>query len=253
MARPDDFGASEGQPAGDQRGDPLVHRPSLWIHGAGLSGSTWQEMTQHLPLARTPDLPGHGAAPFCTPPRVEGFAGALLPDVPHGSVLIGHSLGGMVALELTARAPGRTAALILIEAIPTLRDRMLRLWSARVTARLLTSLPPRMIAWLSGFGQSDAAKTEVRAQLARHPRKSLSAALEAALAYDGRPHLAAIEVPTLVVTGRNNRATHRGAAMMAAQIPGAEDVMLPGGHMLHCDNPEGLRHAIDDFLHRRLG
>ncbi|GFE48987.1 alpha/beta hydrolase [Roseobacter cerasinus] len=232
--------------------DLLREYPSVWIHGAGLSGSTWQDITQDLPKAQTPDLPGHGAAPQIDPPRVEGFAEVLLHDMPEGCVLIGHSLGGMVALDMAARAPGRIAALIIVEAVPTVRDTWFQRVSAQLAAGIFSHLSPKLLAWLSGLGERGQARNEMRAQLARHSKRSLSQALYAALAYDGRAHLAEITVPTLVITGRRNRATHRGAALIAAQVPRAEHVMLGGGHMLHIDNPDGLREAINSFLHRRL-
>ncbi|WP_299677550.1 alpha/beta fold hydrolase [uncultured Roseobacter sp.] len=241
----------------EEHGDPerlavLQHHPSLWIHGAGLSGSTWREMTRDLPNAQTPDLPGHGAAAPLSPPRVEAFAEALLRETPRGCILIGHSLGGMVALEMATRAPSRIAALILVEAVPTVRDSLLKRWSASVAAWMLSNLPLKAVAWLSGIGQPAATREEVRAQLMRHSRVSLSAALDAALHYDDRTRLARITVPTLVITGRDNRATHRGAALIAEQVPNATAVMLPGGHMLHWDNPVALRREIDGFLQQRL-
>lgn len=241
---------SEGQ--NDAGARALQTCPSVWIHGAGLSGSTWRDIMQDLPRAQTPDLPGHGDAPQIDPPRVEGFADVLLRETPPGCVLIGHSLGGMVALEMAARAPERIAALIIVEAVPTVRDRWSQRVSAKLAARIFSHLPPKLLAWLSGLGQEADARAEMRAQLARHSQRSLSQALDAALAYDGRPNLAGLAVPTLVITGRRNRATHRGAALIAAQVPGAEHVMLDGGHMLHIDNPTELRRTIDGFLQRRL-
>lgn len=230
----------------------LKDHPSLWIHGAGLSASTWREMTRDLPHARTPDLPGHGTAAPISPPRVEAFAGALLAEIPPGCILIGHSLGGMVALEIAVRAPDRIAALILVEAVPTVRDSLFKRWSAWIAARMLSNLSPKAVAWLSGMGQPEATRQELHAQLTQHSKTSLSAALDAALHYDGRVHLPNITPPTLVITGRDNRATHGGAALIAQQVPSAEHVTLPGGHMLHWDNPSGLRQAIDAFLQKRL-
>ncbi len=230
----------------------LYRVPSLWIHGAGLSGQSWREMTRELPRAVCPDLPGHGTAPLVDPPRVERFAETLLPDLPEAGILIGHSLGGMVALELAARMPQQVAALILIEAVPTVRDRRLQLMVSQMAVRVFTRLPPKAIAWLSGLGQQPAAQREVRGALARLSKASLAAALEAAVAYDGRDRLAQITVPTLVVCGRDNRATQRGAALMAETIANAQHVRLPGGHLLPLDNPVGLRAAIEAFLSTHL-
>lgn len=231
---------------------PLERRPSLWLHGAGLSGSTWRGMTQQLPLAQTPDLPGHGRATAIDPPRVEGFARTLLPHVPDQAVLIGHSLGGMVALELAHLARERVAALVLVEAVPTVRDTRLGRMSAVIARSMMHMAPLAWLRKLSVMGQSAATRCELQRQLAQHDRPGLIAAMEAAATYDGRPLLEGISVPTLIVVGRQNRATHRGAQLAALRIPDAELVQVSGGHMLHTDNPLHLRRAIDAFLRRRL-
>ena len=230
---------------------PLQRHPSLWLHGAGLSGSPWRDMPRHMPLALTPDLPGHGRATPVTPPRVEAFARHLLPQVPDQAVLIGHSLGGMVALELAHLAQDRIAALVLVEAVPTVRDTRAGRMSA-VIARSMMQVTP--LAWLRRLlcvGQSPATRQEMQRQLAQHDRPSLVAAMEAAACYDGRPRRGRIAVPTVGVGGRQNRATHRGAQLAAQRIPGAELVQVSGGHMVHTDNPLHLRRAIDAFLRRR--
>lgn len=234
--------------------DPVLRRyHSVWIHGAGLSGATWAETVADLPLARTPDLPGHGSAARLAPPRVEGFADILQADLPRGAILVGHSLGGMVALELAARPASDVAALILVESVPTIRSTFSGRLSARLAGPMIRALRPAGLAWLSGLGQRPATRAHLRAELSRQSTASLRAAIEAAGAYDGRPALSRIDAPTLVIVGRANRSTHAGARETAWSIPGAEFVMLDGGHMLHIDNGLSLRRTIDAFLNRRLG
>lgn len=230
--------------------DPLASVDTVWLHGAGLSGDTWHPLTKGYTKALTPDLPGHGANPLSQPFRVEAYAERLSDCLPPGSVLIGHSLGGMVALELAARLQDRIKVLILIEAVPTVRDRLVGRLSATVAAALYRSIPTSWLANLSGLGESRDTKVELQRQLAQMDRQRISAALEAASLYDGRPRLAAIAVPTLIIVGKRNSATHHGADLMAQRIRGAEYVKLPGGHMLHTDNPVQLRRSINGFLRR---
>ncbi len=230
----------------------LVSLPSMWIHGAGLSGATWDGMTASLPLAVTPDLPGHGGAPLLGSPSVEGYADALEPHLPAGAILIGHSLGGMVALELARRAPQPTRALVLIESVPTVRDTWAGRMSATLAAGVFSAMPPRWMGWLSGLGQGAATQAEFEREFAQRSKVQIAAALEASLRYDGRFALATIAIPTLVVVGRNNSATHRGARLAAHGIAHARFLTLPGGHMLHTDNPTQLRRTIDDFLRKAL-
>lgn len=241
--------APDVKPARDEKVlQPLWVMPSVWVHGAGLSGSTWDRFTRTLNEALTPDLPGHGSFPQVHPARVERFADLLEEGVPQGCVLVGHSLGGMVALELAARHPERIRALVLIEAVPTVRTSRLRVFGTSVALKCLQWVPPRLFVWLSTLGQTEETARHLKHQLSRHTRSSINAALEAALHYDGVPLLSGIKVPTLVVIGQKNRATHGGARLIAHTIPGAKLVSLPGGHMLHTDNPTQLRRVIDVFL-----
>lgn len=243
-------------PAGSQdilpRTPLLARCHSVWLHGAGLSGDTWHPLTAHLPRARTPDLPGHGAAPLVHPPRVERFAELLSPTLPAGAVVIGHSMGGMVALELAARWRDRIGALVMIEAVPTIRDRLSGRINAAIARSIFARIPPAWLSRLAGIGQTEATAAELRRQLRQTDRGRVAAALEAASLYDGRPHLAGVAVPSLVIIGRRDRATHRGATLMADTIPGAELTMLDGGHMLHTDTPGAVLETIEGFLARHL-
>lgn len=231
---------------------PLRTRPSFWIHGAGMSGSTWRKMVETLPLSQTPDLPGHGAANPVSPPRVERFAEALTPEVPDGAILIGHSLGGMVALELAMRMKGRISALVLIETVPTVRDKVSGRMLALISSSMVRWLPMHWLSWLAQLGHLPEAREELRVQMAQHTNKSLAAAIEAAAHYDGRALLEQIDVPTLIVIGRQSRSTHRGARLFAERIPQAELILIGGGHILHVDNPVQLHRVINNTLRGRI-
>lgn len=231
---------------------PLFAYPSIWLHGAGMSAYTFRHVVKGLPQAIALDLPGHGSAAPVYPPRVESYADQLAPHIPRGSVLIGHSLGGMVALELTARRELQVAALVMVESVPTVRDRLSGKLTAMLAHGLMRVLPMSLLTSPVGQSQKAATKQEVKEQLSQHSRVGLIEAMQAAGHYDGRRHLNTVTVPTLVVVGQDNRATHHGAKLAARHIAGSEFATLPGGHMLHFDSPDLLREAIDRFLKHRL-
>ncbi len=64
-----------------------------------------------------------------------------------------------------------------------------------------------------------------------------------------------MRVPTLVVVGSEDAATTSGDAReLAATIPGADLVILPGsGHMSNWEDPEGFNRAVRVFLDRTVG
>ncbi|MEJ8561948.1 alpha/beta hydrolase [Yoonia sp. GPGPB17] len=233
--------------AGDNQSQ-LAGRPSFWIHGAGMSGSTWDALTAAMPLAQTPDLPWHGAAEEITPPTVEAFADYLAEDVKPDTILVGHSLGGMVAMELAVKMPEKVAALILIESVPTASDGFAQKMVAGFARLFVRLTPPKWLARLSSAGQAEEVRAELNKQLSQHTRASLAATMDAAAAYDGRKRLAQIKTPTLIIVASQNKSTHSGALLASQHIPTATLIELSGGHILYVDNPVQMLRAIEDFL-----
>ena len=163
-------------------------------------------------------------------------------------VVIGHSLGGMVALEMLSRSDARSRALVLMESVPTVVDTGIGRIGPRIARPFLKYLPRPLLLRMSGAGQSPAAAEEARFWLSQMSRDSLIDVFDAARGFDGRRHLAQIRVPTLVVVGSENKATHRGAELMATTIEGAKFETIPGGHLLHIDNPVQLKKSIAAFV-----
>ena len=92
---------------GGGAGEPLL----LLLHGLGATGdvwSGWEPLLAHRWPGRwlAPDLPGHGGSAAPAAYTFEGLAEAVRPLVEPGrTVVLGHSLGGVVALALAARIP----------------------------------------------------------------------------------------------------------------------------------------------------
>jgi lipase len=93
----------------------------LAIHGLTGYGGRWRHLAGYLPeiAIAAPDLLGHGssswAAPWTIDANVSALA-ALLDDETDAPVLVvGHSFGGAVALQLAATHPDRVAALLLLD------------------------------------------------------------------------------------------------------------------------------------------
>ena len=94
------------QVRGGGEGTPLL----ILLHGLGATGDVWSGweplLEKHWPgrwLA--PDLPGHGGSPAVPEYSFEALAEPVGRLVEPGTVVLGHSLGGVVALTLAARAP----------------------------------------------------------------------------------------------------------------------------------------------------
>ncbi|GIM95484.1 alpha/beta fold hydrolase [Paractinoplanes toevensis] len=133
-------------------GEPLL----LLLHGLGASGGVWAEWGPVLAQRWSgrwlaPDLPGHGGSAALPEYTFEALAAAVRPLVEPGTVVLGHSLGGVVALELAARAP--------VAAVVGLGIKVA--WSDEELSRA-RALAARSVGW---FGSRDEA-------VARHLRVS---------------------------------------------------------------------------------
>src|SRR5205823_3335682 len=95
--------------------------PLLLVHGLGGSATNWCELAPLLAARRrvlVPDLPGHGrSAALPAVSGLEPFADRLALVAEREQMLpaavVGHSLGGLVALRLAIRRPREVAALVL--------------------------------------------------------------------------------------------------------------------------------------------
>jgi pimeloyl-ACP methyl ester carboxylesterase len=90
----------------------------LLLHGLGATGGVWRGFgSAYGGPSLAPDLPGHGTAGWSRSYSFAGHAEAVLPllDRFDGPVpVLGHSMGGVVALELARLAPARVSRVVAL-------------------------------------------------------------------------------------------------------------------------------------------
>jgi lipase len=93
----------------------------LAIHGLTGYGGRWRNLSGHLPeiAVTAPDLLGHGrsswAAPWTIDANVSALAALLDAEAAAPVLVVGHSFGGALAMQLAAARPDRVAALLLLD------------------------------------------------------------------------------------------------------------------------------------------
>ena len=235
------------------------HGPDVvLLHGWALHGGMWgpwlDELARHARLHLV-DLPGHGRSAW--PGDINGltgFARAVRPVVPRGAVLLGWSLGGMIALELARVEPTLAAALVLVATTPKFAasDDWEHGMPAPVLDEFATGLAADHRGTVQNFlalqtrGDRNARETlrSLRRSLDAHgepERRALAAGLEVLRTADLRDALPRIAVPALVIAGDHDRLTPPQAGRaMAEALPHARFLQIP-----HCGHAPFLSHATE--------
>jgi len=176
------------------------------------------------------------------------MAALLLSELPAGRhVLVGASMGGMLALEMHRQAPQRVLALGLLGTtarpdtpeLIALRTQACELFaSGRMDEVLRANV---LFAFHPDQTRDTALVGRYLAMIRRAGAQQLVAQNHAVMARpDSRPHLALVRCPVLVACGEaDGLTTPEHAREMAALMPHAQLHLLPGaGHMLTMEQPE---------------
>ena len=213
------------------------------------------------PSRRAPSGPSRQApsGPLTTE-RLAADAAAALEQVLDGpAVLVGHSMGGMVAQHLAAGWPHLVAGLVL-SAAPTHADEgvrgVLERWAALLDAGDHLGFAHDAASTSMTGRHREEQLAELVTEPPSPPRRALVdrhlALSAAACRHDARERLPDVRVPTLVLAGEHDRvvpATH--AVALAAAVPGARLTVLPGvGHAFHEEARAAVRAEVVPFIER---
>jgi pimeloyl-ACP methyl ester carboxylesterase len=257
----------------------------LFIHG--LAGC-WQNWLENIPAFAAQyrvvavDLPGFGESEMPDRPiSISGYAralDALCDQLGIQSVrLVGNSMGGYVAAEMTIRSPARVEALCLVAAAGLsveraradrqrgLRHRTENLlffyvaWLARRYPRL--ALRPRVRRWMLGLVVAHPEELPgplIAEQVRGINKPGVNPALDALTRYPIRDRLGEIACPTLIVWGDSDRLVPLSdAAEFAWLISGSRRLTYEDtGHAPMLERPDRFNADLGAFLaetHQRAG
>jgi pimeloyl-ACP methyl ester carboxylesterase len=238
----------------------------VFIHGVGGSALAWPPQVDsfgaagYAPLAL--NLPGYGGRPAIERIDFEQFSDDVEAQIADAGlvrpVLVGHSLGGMIAQTMLRRKPDGYQAIVLVGTSPSfgkpdgdfqkkfVADRLAPLQSGKTMPELAAG----MINEIIGPNANPDGKQTAIASMAAAPAATYKACVEAIVAFEERANLGQITVPTMCLVGEfDKNAPPPMMERMAAKIPGATFVVLPGlGHLPNLENPAAFDAAVLGFL-----
>ncbi len=245
-------------------GDPSLP-PLVFLHGIGGAARAWRgqlEFFRDRYRAIAWDMPGYGGSAALPTVSIAALADALQDFLQQvgatKSILVGHSIGGMIVQQLLAKNPRIAAAVVLAQTSPAFGKPDGDWQKSFLAARLgpldrgetLVSLAPTLVKELVGDDPDVTGMELARDCMASVPEATYRATMLALMGFDLRNALKNIAVPTLVLSGsRDNNAPAPMMAKMATYIPSATYVELEGaGHLVNLERPEAFNAALNGFL-----
>jgi 3-oxoadipate enol-lactonase len=226
------------------------------LHGIG--GSSWGDT---VPGALDWPMPGFGGTAPVQEMTFPALANALREALDARGItratLVGHSMGGMLALEFAATWPDRVARLVLYATTPAFGGRDPAFAEAFLKARLgplegrsMAEAAEEMVAGMFQPGADPAAMPKAAAALSAVPEGVYRDTVRCLTTFDRRADLPSIAVPTLLIAGEHDPAAPpKTMTRMAEAIRGSRLVVIPGtGHFVHLEKPAEFRAALAPFL-----
>jgi pimeloyl-ACP methyl ester carboxylesterase len=238
-------------------------KPSLlFLHGVGGGHHAWEDQVPYFGGLGYPshawDQPGYGESAIVEPYDLEHVSASLarLIEALGGEpvVLIGHSMGGLIAQETYVRYPQLIKALVLCFTSPAFAGGTSEFTKQFLAARIgpldegksMADIAAKLIPTM---GSNSKLAEKIMAGV---PPDTYRKAVKLLTTFDRRKELADIRVPTLVVAGSEDKvAPPSMMEKMALKIPGAEYFLMPEcGHLGPMDQPDAFNAILLGFLQR---
>lgn len=248
--------------------------PVILIHGIASSYHNWDDLIPGLVEAGYScyalDLLGHGDSPKPTSrayrmdwlyQHFSAWVKSLHLTEP--AILIGHSLGGYLALEYARRVPAWTRSMVLVDPLyslsqlPSLLRRTYR--RPRLSGFIIGKTPPWMFRLIvdmtsvvmgNGSGNLHSLPEKVRAQTALDYTRTAPGVYN--IINNGRDlngSVSSVSAPTLVVWGDKDQTLAPSSfPKLVNQMPRAEGKTLRAGHVPHQSNTDEFNQIVIEFL-----
>jgi pimeloyl-ACP methyl ester carboxylesterase len=240
------------------------------LHGVGGGKEAWRHNQPVLAAGgfRTIawDMPGYGESSGLEPCSNDGLANGLRTLIEHvgatRNILLGHSMGGMIAQEVAALHPSLVHGLVLHSTSPAFgradgawQQQFLQSRFAPLDQGLgMAGLAQSLVRGMFSPGADPDSIAEATALMARVHPETYRAALSAIVSFNRLAELGRIAVPVLCLAGELDiNAPPAVVEKMASRIPGSDYVCLPQvGHIANIEQPTLFNRTVLAFLRQHF-
>ncbi len=231
------------------------------LHGWGMSKGVWEALLPvlsprfHVTIV---DLPGYGANVGCEAEAFEDVCSRVGEVLPDDAIVLGWSLGGMVALHVAAQNPERVRRVVMVASSP--RFSRAEDWQSAMPLDVLDRFAEGVIddsaATIRRFVALQFLGTKVERRRVRDLQDAVTGqsfapgVLGRGLGYlrdvDLRGEFASLPVPLSVVLGGKDRLVPSSVAQSLRSLnPNAEICLMPeAGHAPFISHPEEFAEQI---------
>lgn len=238
--------------------------PLLLLHGLGSSSQDWEfqipELSRHFRVIAT-DFRGFGGSSRTGPYSVGQFAADIWSLLDRLKVerfhLLGYSMGGAVAMQMTVERPDRINKLILSNTLPSFRpDTLAKRMLLGYRLLMMSLLGPRRLSEAVArrlFPRPDQAALRARmARLdARNDKDAYLGSLRALVGWSVLDRLDALDRPLLIMAAEHDYFSQADVEAFAAALPKSTLKIFSGArHGMPLGAPDLYNKTVLDYLRR---
>jgi pimeloyl-ACP methyl ester carboxylesterase len=234
-------------------GDP--NAPGIvFVHGTRMAGAYWHEQLISLSdsyYSVAPDLPGHGARrtdTFSYTGALEAIRDAISICSDGKAIVVGHSLGGFLVMELAASSPALCRALVLVGCSAVARGP--KTWPYRFITKLLPHLSePALTRWNNALLRRMYPARLIEPQIAAgYGFSAIAPSWNAVLGHDHALLLKTFPSPVLVLNGERDRIFRFNEDYFVRSCAHGEIKIITGaGHLCNLDRPAEFTASVRLF------